>query len=63
MRSSWVCRGLRPFGEELAAHMTEELGGDVRRGQVLKLAALLHDVAKPETRRVIDGAYASSSMM
>ena len=48
-------RGLRPFGEELAAHMTEELGGDVRRGQVLKLAALLHDVSKPETRRVIDG--------
>ena len=48
-------RGLRPFGEELAAHMAEELGGDVRRGQVLKLAALLHDVSKPETRRVVDG--------
>ena len=48
-------RGLRPFGEELAAHMTEDLGGDVRRGQVLKLAALLHDVSKPETRRVVDG--------
>src|SRR6185295_4385822 len=40
---------------ELAAHMTEDLGGDVRRGQVLKLAALLHDVSKPETRRVVDG--------
>ena len=48
-------RGLRPFGEELAAHMAEELGGDVRRGQILKLAALLHDVSKPETRRVVDG--------
>jgi putative nucleotidyltransferase with HDIG domain len=48
-------RGLRPFGEELATHMAEELGGEVRRGQVLKLAALLHDVSKPETRRVIDG--------
>jgi putative nucleotidyltransferase with HDIG domain len=48
-------RGLWPFGEELAAHMAEELGGDVRRGQVLKLAALLHDVSKPETRRVVDG--------
>jgi len=48
-------RRLRPFGEELAAHMAEELGGGVRRGQILKLAALLHDVSKPETRRVIDG--------
>jgi len=48
-------RALRPFGEELAAHMDEELGGGVRRGQVLKLAALLHDVSKPETRRLIDG--------
>jgi poly(A) polymerase len=48
-------RGLRPFGEELAVHLAEELGGGVPRGQVLKLAALLHDVSKPETRRVIDG--------
>lgn len=48
-------RDLRPFGDELAAHAAEELGGGVRRGQVLKLAALLHDVSKPETRRVIDG--------
>jgi putative nucleotidyltransferase with HDIG domain len=48
-------RGLRPFGEELATHMAEELGGGVLRAQVLKLAALLHDVSKPETRRVIDG--------
>jgi putative nucleotidyltransferase with HDIG domain len=48
-------RGLRPFGEELAAHMAEELGGAVDRGHVLKLAALLHDVSKPETRRVVDG--------
>jgi putative nucleotidyltransferase with HDIG domain len=48
-------RSLRPFGEELAAHMAEELGGGVLRAQVLKLAALLHDVSKPETRRVIDG--------
>src|SRR5262249_24540153 len=46
---------LRPFGDELAAHVADELGGGVRRGQVLKLAALLHDVSKPETRRLIDG--------
>jgi len=48
-------RELRPFGDELAAHLAEELGGGVRRGQVLKLGALLHDVSKPETRRLIDG--------
>ena len=48
-------RELRPFGDELAAHMAEELGGGVRRSQVLKLAALLHDVSKPETRRLVDG--------
>jgi putative nucleotidyltransferase with HDIG domain len=48
-------RELRPFGDELALHVAEELGGGVRREQVLKLAALLHDVSKPETRRLIDG--------
>jgi len=46
---------LRPYGDELAAHVAEELGGGVRRSQVLKLGALLHDVSKPETRRLIDG--------
>src|SRR5439155_26861822 len=48
-------RALRPFGEELAAHLAEELGGGVTRAQIVKLAALLHDVSKPETRRVIGG--------
>jgi poly(A) polymerase len=47
--------GLRPFGDELAAHMAEPLGGGVERGRALKLAALLHDVSKPETARVVDG--------
>ena len=46
---------LVPFGEELRAHMDEPLGGGVTRGQVLKLGALLHDVAKPETRRLVQG--------
>jgi putative nucleotidyltransferase with HDIG domain len=46
---------LAPFGEELAAHLATPLGGGVTRGQVLKLAALLHDVSKPETYRVRDG--------
>src|SRR5437867_2413456 len=35
--------------------MDEPLGGGVTRGQVLKLGALLHDVAKPETRRLVQG--------
>ncbi len=46
---------LVPFGEELVPHMREPLGGGVTRGTALRLAALLHDVAKPETRRVVDG--------
>jgi len=46
---------LSPFGEELEAHLAASLGGGVTRGQALKLAALLHDVAKPETRRAIGG--------
>jgi poly(A) polymerase len=45
---------LAPFGEELAAHVKEPLGGGVDRARVLKLGALLHDVAKPETRRLVD---------
>lgn len=46
---------LTPFGEELAAHLTAPRGGGVTRAHVLKLAALLHDVSKPETYRVRDG--------
>jgi poly(A) polymerase len=46
---------LRPYGEELVAHMAEPLGGGLERGRALKLAALLHDVSKPETARLVDG--------
>jgi putative nucleotidyltransferase with HDIG domain len=46
---------LSPFGEELAGHMSEGLGGGLDRAAVLKLGALLHDVAKPETRRLVAG--------
>jgi putative nucleotidyltransferase with HDIG domain len=46
---------LAPYGEELAAHLAEPLGGGARRDAALKLAALLHDVSKPETRRRIAG--------
>ena len=43
-----------PFGEELAARPggRGSAGGSTARA-VLKLAALLHDVSKPETRRVV----------
>ncbi|MGH7333504.1 MAG: HD domain-containing protein [Candidatus Rokuibacteriota bacterium] len=46
---------LGPFGDDLAEHMRERLAGGVDRRQTLKLAALLHDVAKPETRQVVRG--------
>ncbi|MGH7324027.1 MAG: HD domain-containing protein [Candidatus Rokuibacteriota bacterium] len=46
---------LVPFGEELAAHAREPLAQGIERAHVLKLAALLHDVAKPETRRLVGG--------
>jgi poly(A) polymerase len=46
---------LAPFADELVSHMTVELAGGVDRALTLKMAALLHDVAKPETRRVIRG--------
>jgi len=41
--------------EDLGAHLAEDLGGGVDRARMLRLAALLHDVAKPETRRVVRG--------
>jgi len=46
---------LAPFGEEIGAHLASPVAGGITRGQVLKLAAFLHDVAKPETRRAIAG--------
>lgn len=47
--------GLEPGGGEIAAHLAERLGAGMTRAGGLKLAALLHDVAKPETRAEIDG--------
>lgn len=46
---------LEPWGEALARHLGEPLGDGATRREALKLAALLHDVAKPETRSVEDG--------
>jgi putative nucleotidyltransferase with HDIG domain len=48
-------RALEPFGDELAEHLAERLGGGFDRAATLKLGALLHDVAKPQTRRVVRG--------
>jgi len=39
-----------PYREELAALMGERRSGGVRRAALLKLAALLHDNAKPQTK-------------
>jgi putative nucleotidyltransferase with HDIG domain len=46
---------LEPFADELVTHVREPIGGGIERRQMLKLAALLHDVSKPETRRLVDG--------
>jgi putative nucleotidyltransferase with HDIG domain len=46
---------LGPHGPQLVSHLAQSLGGEVTRREILKLAALLHDVAKPETRAVIEG--------
>jgi putative nucleotidyltransferase with HDIG domain len=45
---------LVPFGDALTAHLAEPQGGGFSRRETLKLAALLHDVSKPQTRRVIE---------
>jgi tRNA nucleotidyltransferase/poly(A) polymerase len=46
---------LAPYGTDLTAHLAEPLGAGARRAEALKLAALLHDVSKPETRRRVAG--------
>lgn len=46
---------LTPYADELAEHVAEPLGDGLTRRESLKLAALFHDVAKPQTRRVIEG--------
>jgi putative nucleotidyltransferase with HDIG domain len=46
---------LTPWGPALREHLMGDLGGGLTRREVLKLAALLHDVAKPETRAEVAG--------
>jgi poly(A) polymerase len=46
---------LAPWGPTLRDHLAEDLGDRMTRREALKLAALLHDVAKPETRSEVGG--------
>jgi poly(A) polymerase len=41
-----------PWSDKLAEHFDQEVGGGSRRRALLKLAALLHDISKPETKAV-----------
>jgi putative nucleotidyltransferase with HDIG domain len=43
---------LGPHEVRVAAHLAESLGGGLTRREVVKVATLLHDVGKPETRSV-----------
>ena len=42
--------GSTPWSDSLARYFSEEVGGGHQRRVLLKLTALLHDVAKPQTR-------------
>lgn len=46
---------LEPWTAGLEAHLAEPLGDGLTRREALKLAALLHDIAKPETKSVEAG--------
>ncbi len=44
--------GETPWDDDLARYFAQEVGGGHTRGLLLKLAALLHDVAKPATKTI-----------
>ncbi len=44
-----------PWSKKLQGHFTEEISHGSTRGSLLKLAALLHDIAKPQTKTISDG--------
>jgi len=46
---------MEPAGPELAAYLAEPMAADRRRYQLMKMAALLHDVGKPEAYEVQAG--------
>jgi poly(A) polymerase len=41
-----------PWSAALAEHFAQPVSGNSTRGSLLKLAALLHDIAKPETKTI-----------
>jgi len=43
---------LVPWSEKLALHFSREVSGEHTRRSLLKLAALLHDIAKPATKTI-----------
>jgi len=49
---------LVPWTERLEKHFREETAGGSSRLSLLKLAALLHDIAKPETKTLDEGGRA-----
>jgi poly(A) polymerase len=55
-RAGAASAGLGEYAEAVAALLAEPLADELTRGQALRFAALLHDVAKPATRgRAPDG--------
>lgn len=55
--SDWVygrkdLRAMVPWDEEIERHFAEEIGGGSSRKTLLRVGALLHDVAKPKTMGV-----------
>jgi putative nucleotidyltransferase with HDIG domain len=51
-RSEWAVIG--DHAPEVAALMAEPLADELTRGQALRFGALLHDIAKPQTRSVTE---------
>ncbi len=52
-KDSWIPQEaleIVPWSPPLAQHFDQEIGGGQTRGTILKLAALLHDIAKPRCR-------------
>jgi putative nucleotidyltransferase with HDIG domain len=50
-----LARTLGQFAGDVARHLAAEVSGGHNRAQLLKLAALFHDVGKPKTRSEGDG--------
>lgn len=47
-----------PWSEELEQHFEQQVSGSLRRKNLMKIAALLHDVAKPQTKSMTEDGRA-----